>query len=190
MEVIELDRRAALGMAALIDRTSIEEFNSPTPCPEWTVGDLLGHILAGNVKYLHIAQGSDWGRGVPDVGLDDDPARAYRRGIETMLHAWQQPGVLAREVTLPIGRGPAEAALFIHLGETLVHGWDLANATRQRPPWGDAVVKASLTQFRSWLPPQRPPGTPFSDAISLVDDAKPIDRLAAYLGRDVAAWST
>ena len=126
MDVIELDRSAAVGMAALIDGTPIEAYDSPTPCPEWTVADLLTHILAGNVKYLQIAHGSDWGRGIPDVELDADPAGAYRRSIRTMLRAWEEPGVLDREVTLPIGRGRAEAALYIHLGETLVHGWDLA----------------------------------------------------------------
>lgn len=51
------------------------------------------------------------------------------------------------------------------------------------------VVEASLTQFRDWLPPERPPGSPFSDAMLLSDDAALIDRLAGYLGRDVLAWS-
>jgi uncharacterized protein (TIGR03086 family) len=99
-------------------------------------------------------------------------------------------GALDRETALPVGRGRAEAALYLHLGETLVHGWDLARATGQPLPWDDEVVEGSLTQFSSWLPPQRPPGSAYGDARPLGDDAAPIDRLAAYLGRDVRAWST
>jgi uncharacterized protein (TIGR03086 family) len=188
MNVVELDRRAAAGTAGLIDATSPDQHAAPTPCTGWTVGDLLAHLIAGNLKYIEIAGGKDWARGAPDVVLDDDPGAMYRRTLVEMLQAWERPGVLDRETPLPVGRGRAELALYLHLGESLVHGWDLARATGQPPPWDDEIVEASLTQFKSWLPPQRP-GAPFSDAVPLSSDALPIDRLAAYLGRDVGAWS-
>lgn len=57
-----------------------------------------------------------------------------------------------------------------------------------RPAGDEAAPEASLAQFMTWLPPQRPEGTPFADARSLDGDATAIDRLAAYLGRDVQAW--
>lgn len=146
--------------------------------------------LGGREPQVHeIALGRDWSRGAPEIALDDDPAAMYRRTIDAMLKAWEQPGVLQRETPLPVGRGPAEGALYLHLGETLVHGWDLAMATGQRPAFDDHVVEASLNQYRSWLPAQRPPGSPFSDAMVLGEDAALLDRLAGYLGRDVKAWS-
>jgi uncharacterized protein (TIGR03086 family) len=113
----------------------------------------------------------------------------YRRTFEAMLDAWEQPGVLERETPLPIGRGRAELALFLHVGETLVHGWDLARATQQQPQWDAEVVESCLTQYSSWLPRQRPPDSPFAAATPVHDDAAPIERLAAYLGRDVGTWS-
>jgi uncharacterized protein (TIGR03086 family) len=189
MNIVDLDRRGAAGTATLIEATSLDLYSAPTPCTDWTVRDLIGHLIAGNVKYVEIGRGSEWARGAPDVVLDDDPGAMYRRTLDAMLEAWAQPGVLDRETALPTGRGRAELALYLHLGETLVHGWDLARATGQPPPWDADVVEASLTQFRSWLPPQRPPGSPFSDATPVAADVAPIDRLAAYLGRDVAAWS-
>lgn len=176
-------------MAALIGAAAIDQYDAPTPCPEWTVRALVAHVVAGNLKYIEIARGQDWSRGAPDIDLEDDPALMYRRTSDAMLEAWERPGVLERETPLPIGRGPAEAALYIHLGETLVHGWDLAKATRQTPAFDDDVVAASLNQFRSWLPVQRPPGSPFVDATPVGDDAPLLDHLAGYLGRDVAAWS-
>ncbi len=189
MGVVDLDRRAAVGMAALIDAVSIDKLDAPTPCPAWTVRALVAHVIAGNLKYTEIAQGEDWSRGAPDVELGDDAAAMYRRTTEAMLEAWQRPGVLERDTPLPVGRGPAESALYLHLGETLVHGWDLAMATGQTAAFDDDVAEASLAQFRSWLPPQRPPGSPFSDARIVGEDAAPLDRLAGYLGRNVMAWS-
>ncbi|MGH9277453.1 MAG: TIGR03086 family metal-binding protein [Acidimicrobiales bacterium] len=189
MDVLDLDRRAASGLAALIEATSKDQFDGPTPCPAWSVRDLLAHIVAGNLKYTEIAHGRDWSRGAPEVDLGDDPAGMYRQTHETMLRAWSQPGVLERETPLPVGRGPAAAALHLHVGEALVHGWDLASATGQAPVFNEDVVEACLAQFRGWLPPQRPPGSPFSDATAVGDGATPIDRLAAYLGRDVRVWS-
>ena len=190
MNVVELDRRAALGTATLIDGTSPDQYGAPTPCADWAVRDLLTHLIAGNVKYVEIGRGKEWARGAPDVVLDEDPGGMYRRTMDAMLEAWALPGVLDRDTALPVGRGRAESALYLHLGETLVHGWDLARATGQRSQWDAEVVEASLAQFRGWLPPQRPPGSPFSDAKPVGADASPIDHLAAYLGRDVGAWST
>ena len=190
MSVVDLDRRAALATAEVIDATSPDQHAAPTPCTDWTVRDLLTHLVAGNVKYVEIGRGKEWARGAPDVVLDSDPGGQYRRTMDAMLEAWEQPGALDRDTALPVGRGRAELALYLHLGETLVHGWDLARATRQRPLWDGEVVEACLTHFRSWLPPQRPAGSPFSDATPLGDGGAPIDRFAAYLGRDVGAWST
>ncbi len=124
------------------------------------MGDLVIHLIAGNLKYTEIARRGDWSRGVPPVELRDDPSEMYRRTVETMLEAWQQPGALDREITLPRGRGRAESALYLHLGETLVHGWDLAMATGQDPSFDVEVVEASLAQYQSWLPACRPEGSP------------------------------
>lgn len=189
MNVVELDRRAAAATAVILAATRDDQSSAPTPCREWTVGDLVAHLIAGNVKYTEIARGGDWRRGAPPVEVGDDPSDRYRRTVEMMLEAWEQPGVLDREVTLPTGRGRAESALYLHLGETLVHGWDLAMATAQEPSFDVEVAEASLAQYQSWLPARRPEGFPFSDARDVDEGAPAIHRLAAFLGREVSVWS-
>ena len=69
--------------------------------------DLLTHLIAGNVKYVEIGQGKGSARGAPEVDLDDDPGGMYRRTMDAMLEAWEQPGALDRETALPVGRGRA-----------------------------------------------------------------------------------
>lgn len=108
-------------MATVLASIARHQYDAPTPCPAWTVRDLIAHVLAGVAKYSEIAAGGNWERGAPEVDLPDDPVSVYRRSVEAMLNPWAQPGVLGREIDLPVGRGRAEAALYIHLGETLVH---------------------------------------------------------------------
>ncbi len=186
MNAVDMDRRAAAGMAEILAMISADEHSKPTPCPGWSVEDLIAHVLAGNIKYAEIAMGREWSPGVPAIVVGKDPLDAYRTTVESMLTAWAEPGALDREIGLPVGRGRAEAALYIHLGETLVHGWDLAVSTGRSAIFDTDVVEASLGQFRSWLPATRSGQAPFSDATSIPDDADAIDRLAAYLGRDVS----
>lgn len=186
MDVIELDARATKALGRLIAGTPAERWSAPTPCPEWSVHDLVRHLVAGNVKYTGIANGDSWRPGAPDVEVGEAPAETYARTARELLDAWRKPGVMDREIDLPRGlRGPAEKALWIHLAETLVHGWDLARATGQTPAFDGDVVAAGLADVRGRTPPRRGPESPFADARTPPAGAPLIDQLAAYMGRDV-----
>ena len=186
MHVVELERRAGERAVALISAVPEARWSFPTPCSGWSVRDLVRHLIAGNVKYTGIAHGDDFVPGAPEVELSDDAAAMYEQTLAEMLDAWQQPGALAREIGLPRGqRGPAEVAAWIHLTETLGHGWDLARSTDQHPGFDDDVVAACLEQCRRRMPPQRGEDSPFADAAN--GEGKPlVDQLAAYLGRDLS----
>jgi uncharacterized protein (TIGR03086 family) len=187
MNIVDLDERAAEGAEAIIAAVSPSQWTWRTPCPDWSVHDLIAHVVAGNVKYTDIAKGGDWRPGGVDVDVGDDAAATYRRTVNEMLEAWRQPGALDREMALPRGqRGRSEVALWIHLAETLVHGWDLAKATGQDPVFDAEVVEASLAECRSRVPPERPEGSAFRDPVPVGASATPLERLAAYLGRNVS----
>lgn len=57
------------------------------------------------------------------------------------------------------------------------------------PAFDDDVVAASLAECTGRVPPERGEGSPFANARRVSGDAL-IDHLAAYLGRDVAAWGS
>lgn len=183
MDVLEHDQRAGTRVAVLIAGISGDRWSAATPCSGWTVRELVTHLIAGNVKYAGIARGDDFVPGAPQVSVGAVPAVTYRETLSDMLHAWRTPGAFDREITLPRGqRGRAEVAAWIHLAETLGHGWDLATAIDQEPGFADEDVAASLEECRKRMPAIRGQGSPFADA---VDGAKGplIDQLAAYLGR-------
>ena len=185
MDVIGYDERAGARVADLIAGIPEDAWEDATPCEGWSVRDLVTHLVAGNVKYQEIAAGGDFQPGAPDVSIGDDPVATYRETLERMLSAWRAPGALDREIALPRGRGRAEAAAWLHLAETLGHGWDLATATTQSAGFDDVVVAACLAECRHRMPPERPPTSPFADAVS-VEGGLLIDELAAYLGRSPA----
>jgi uncharacterized protein (TIGR03086 family) len=188
MDVVQLDRRGGERVAELIAAVPAGAWESATPCADWTVRLLVTHLVAGNVKYTGMARGEDFAPGAPEVALGDDPAATYRRTLAEMLDAWGRPGALDREIGLPRGqRGRAEIALWLHLAETLGHGWDLAMATGQGAGFDDDVVQARLDECRRRMPAERGDGSPFADGVEL--DGLPIERLAAWLGRDVRRWS-
>lgn len=187
MDVVALDQIASDGMHRLIEGIRADQWESATPCAEWAVRDLVSHVIAGNVKYTGIARGDDFSPGAPAVQIGTDPAATYRDTFDAMAAAWREPDALTREIRLPRGqRGLAEVAAWIHLAETLCHGWDLAMSTGQAPTFDDDVVAPCLEECQRRMPPQRPGSSPFADART-IENRSLIAQLAAYLGRDVQA---
>jgi uncharacterized protein (TIGR03086 family) len=162
----------------------------PTPCAEFDVRALLGHLVGVFRRITSVAAGTPAVGQVPPVTEVPDggwtaAAHDALRGLE---EAWADPAVLGREMQLPFGTMPGAAALAGYIGEVSTHTWDLAVATGQSPAWDDAVLADALAAVRRKLPAaQRPAGVPFADAVPVPDDAPPIDRLVGWQGRD-PAW--
>jgi uncharacterized protein (TIGR03086 family) len=95
------------------------------------------------------------------------------------------PGALDRMVAAPFGEVPGETfARFVVL-DGLVHGWDMATATRQpyEPP--AELVEAVDGFAHQAIDPLRD-GQTFAAPTEPPAGASPIERLAAYTGRQVA----
>ena len=188
-DVVDLDGRALHELAETVALIEPAQWDRPTPCDLWTVRDLLEHVVAVNRKYARIPAGAPWLPGAEDVDLGDDPARTYRETLRPFLAAWRPDGVLERPVRTQGDQVvAAELPLRAHLRETLVHGWDLAVAIGRPAPFDDEVVEACL-QSVAGTPAIRPDGLGYANAVPVAGDAAPIVRLAAFFGRDVAAWS-
>ena len=184
MDIIRVHERALDEAARLVGGVRSDQMGLPTPCSEWDVRALIAHLVAGNVRFLGVAEGKRAERGpvTPDV-LGDDPAGAYRRSAEALKQAWRDPARLDQQCELPFGVMPGRAALAVHLVETVAHAWDLAKATGQQPAFDPDVIQAAAQFAHSTLPEDRPPGTPFAAPVPVADDLSALDRLAAFLGR-------
>jgi uncharacterized protein (TIGR03086 family) len=186
------DPRPDFFAAARIARDTVAgvsptQLAGPTPCTEYDVQALLGHLVGVFRRVASVASG------VPAIGSaplvtdvpDDGWGATARAALHELEAAWADPAVLEREMRLPFGTLPGAAALASYTGEISAHTWDLAVATGQCPAWDERVLTGALAAVRSKLPTaERPPGVPFADAVPVPDDAPLIDRLVAWQGRD------
>jgi uncharacterized protein (TIGR03083 family) len=65
VRIDELDGHALCGLEKIITGVRPDQLDAATPCTQWTVRDLLAHIVAVNRKYTGIARGDPWVQGSP-----------------------------------------------------------------------------------------------------------------------------
>ncbi len=177
---------AAATACDAVAAVSPTQLADPTPCSEYDVRALLGHVVAVLHRVTSIAAG------IPAVGPaplvtdvpDDGWGAAARAALDDVETAWADPAVLELEMRLPFGTLPGAVALAMYTGELSTHTWDVAVATGQAPAWDDAVVAGARAVVRRGLPAERGPGIPFAPPVAVPDEAPAIDRLVAWQGRD------
>ena len=178
-------RAVALG-GRVISAVRADQLADPTPCDEFDVRDLLGHLIIVPRRLAAVARGED-ALSVPDV-LDGIPDGGWLAAWEAAAHdvqaAFVDDAVLARPLVFHFATMPGAVALGVYTSEVTVHTWDLAKATGQHPTWDDAVaVWALATMQRTLVAENRGDGIPFGPVVDVAQDAPAIDRLVAWNGR-------
>ncbi|WP_222269561.1 TIGR03086 family metal-binding protein [Modestobacter marinus] len=177
------------GAARLVAAVEDDQWDHPTPCSDWTVRQLVNHLVGGNRLTTRVVRGDQLpppdqlGRRGHLDQLGDDPSSAYRASAGELLEALRAPGVLERTYTLPAGTLPGPGVVHLRTVETLVHGWDRARAVGRPAPFPEDLCERELRFSRDLLgriPEER---RPFAPSRPVADGAPAIDRLAALLGR-------
>lgn len=169
----------------LIAGIRTEQWEDPTPCTEWSVRDLVDHLVTGNDLAARVLVGDSGRKDTASTDLrPDQRADAYRASAQRLLAAFASPGAMDRIVTVPFGRVPGVVALHLRLVEALVHGWDLARATGQPLRYDEDAAVRALEFTREKLAEVPSDRSPFGPPLQAPGDASALDRLAACLGRD------
>lgn len=170
-------------MGDLLDRVAADQWTAPTPCAEWSVRDVVDHLVGMNLVFVAMFEQSP----MPDRAADrlgDDPAGAYRRSAAALRTAAARPGVLERSQSTAVGTATGVERLRWRVADLLTHGWDLVQATGIVAELPDDLAEQALTFVRAQLPDQSRAGR-FAAPQPAQDDASAIDRLAAFTGRPV-----
>jgi uncharacterized protein (TIGR03086 family) len=180
-----LYRDALAWVRDLSGRVPTDRMNDPTPCPDWDVRAMLGHLVATVDRARVIGEGGDpntMPRVVTGVG-DGAWTGALRVAEEKMEAVWRDDTRLEAQVTVPWGRVPGRAALWGYLREALVHGWDLAVATGQDPEADPQTAGAALAETKRLMPAEPRGGPiPFAPPVEPRTDAGPTEQLANWCG--------
>jgi uncharacterized protein (TIGR03086 family) len=125
-EISERYHRLSDAFSAEIEAVPSDRWDAPTPCPEWTVRDLVSHVVATQGLILGLA-----GRTVGDLpSVDADPLRAFDAARGVVQRDLEDPRVATIEFEGQWGKRSLEEAVDRFLcTDLVVHGWDLARAT-------------------------------------------------------------
>jgi uncharacterized protein (TIGR03086 family) len=182
-DVLKALDRALAATDAVVAGIQPGQWDDPTPCTELSVRDVLNHLTGGNMRFAAIIRGETGPARDTNV-LGDDPLAAYRDGAGQLRSAFAGADVLTTMYHGPFGTVPGVVLCHIRIAEVMVHGWDLARATGQRPEFPEDLAEDALAAAREQLA-RRPsgPGAPFASEVMVPADAPAIDRLVGFLGR-------
>ncbi|MGH3652612.1 TIGR03086 family metal-binding protein [Glutamicibacter sp.] len=170
----------------LVESIAAPQWDAPTPCTDWTVRDLLAHVVGMNLVFAALLSGQRPPSRDADV-LGSDPSGAYARSAQLLLDAFSAPGVLGQSFQGPMGTASGLERLQIRLYDLLAHLWDLAQATGQALE-DDPALESSAEQaleFASGQLSGAPRAGRFDPPQPISGPAPALDRLAAFLGRPV-----
>jgi uncharacterized protein (TIGR03086 family) len=171
-------------VAGLISNIRADQWSAPTPCPDWTVRQVVNHLIGMNRVFAALLAGQPPPPRPSADHVEDDPVGAYRGSAAALLAAFGRPGVLERTYHGPLGSATGAERLQIRLYDLLAHGWDLAQATEQAADLPEDLAEQSLAFARTQLTEQARPGR-FGPAQIVDEQSSAIERLAAFLGRAV-----
>jgi uncharacterized protein (TIGR03086 family) len=181
-------------LAELVEHVDDAQLGAPTPCPDYTVADLLDHIGGLARAFAAAARKEDGPNASPPPPgdadhLGDDWRERIPRDLATLADAWADDAAWKGSTKIAGMEMPAGVVGTVGINEVVAHGWDLARATGQ-PFTADAATLEGCFEF---VGPMSQPGMEaarepaFGPVVTPPDDASPIDRLIALTGRD-PAW--
>ena len=183
----DLHRRAGEMAADVIAGVRLDQLEDGTPCTEWDIRALISHVISGNLSFAAMIAGEPG----PGPGVDapgGDLLAVFRDSFDQLCASFDTPGVLERVFPTPLGEGPGMLLAALRVTELTVHTWDLSAATRQARNFDPELVGFVDTLLRS-QPIPRGVNAPFAPEQPAPENATKADRLAAFTGRVVSAWT-
>ncbi|MFI5764181.1 TIGR03086 family metal-binding protein [Streptomyces sp. NPDC051563] len=163
--------------------------SGPTPCPDYTVGTLLGH-LTGLAAAFRDAARKELGPTTdtaPTTALPVLPAdwRAeLPRVLGELAEAWTDPAAWTGMTRAGGVDLPGEIAGLVAVNELVVHGWDLARATGQEYAPDPAALDTSYTFLVAATGEEGGAGDIFGPVVPVPDGTPLLDRAVGLSGRD------
>ncbi len=182
-------------MADLLAAVPDDALAGPTPCPNYTLGDMVDHVGGLSLAFA-AAAAKDFGEltdqaPAPDAShLGPDWRATIAKDLSALAEAWRRPDAWTGMTRAGGVDLPGEVAGLVALDELVIHGWDVARASGQRYE----VDAGSLEAVHGFVAQFSGPGMEeqraglFGPVVPVADDAPLLDRTIGMAGRD-PRWS-
>jgi uncharacterized protein (TIGR03086 family) len=184
---VELLTRACASTSSILEAVHPGQLALSTPCRDWSVGDLIEHIVRTADFFGDLAErGSSPEEREWPTYADGDFLGSFGEQARRVLAGFSTAGAMKRLMVLPTGPAPGSRCIQVATGEIFVHGWDLAKATtRAMPPdpgLADAVLSSDWPSMCAAVRRDHP--SVFAPEIRVSPERPAIDRLVGFVGRD------
>ncbi|MGH3980899.1 MAG: TIGR03086 family metal-binding protein [Pseudonocardiaceae bacterium] len=182
---------AAQQLATLLRGVTDDQLTAPTPCDEYTLGDLIDHV-SGLSQAFTAAAAKELGSGASqgpsgDAGrLDHDWRTRISEQLVALAEAWRNPDAWEGMTQAGGIDLPAEMAGKVALNELVIHGWDVAHASGQPFDVDPQTLDASMEFVSLMSTPEEEAGRAglFGPVVDVPADAPLLDRALGMSGRD------
>ena len=145
LDLPELHDDALASTRHYIDAVRDDQWDTTSVCDDWTVRELVNHIVSGNYWAAELAAGKT----IDEVGdrldgdvLGDDPLSEYDTSSGAASAAFHVPGAMEAPCAVSYGPVPGEVYAGHRFLDVLVHGWDVAKSTGQSTKLPPELVEA------------------------------------------------
>lgn len=178
-------RRACDIADRVLGNVNGDQLEAATPCSEWTVRDLMQHMVTATDFFADVAEhGTAPADGNQPEYPPEEITPAFRRHAQRLMTAFEREGAMHRGMRLPTGPATGELAIQVAIGELVVHSWDLATATNQACGGDDIADALLLSDFIALAADVRDDANhPFAPIVKYSVDDPPMDQLVSFLGR-------
>lgn len=107
------------------------DWGRPTPCTDWSVRQVVGHVVAGSAMAATLLRGASRNEAISVLGVDeigDDPLADYRRVLDDQTAAFEALDSFDVICEHPAGDMTARQLLDLRVGDLVLHSWDVAVA--------------------------------------------------------------
>ncbi len=182
-------------MADVITGIPEGPLDGPTPCPAYSLGDLLDHVGGLTTAFTmaatkELTAAASQPPSADASRLGEDWRTRIPHDLAALAKAWREPDAWIGMTKAGGVDLPGEVAGLVALDELVVHAWDLARATGQSYD----VDEPSLEAVHGFVAQFSGPGQEesraglFGPEVEVPEDAPLLDRVIGMTGRD-PAWS-
>ncbi len=186
---------AANRMAELVRNVRDDQLGATTPCPKYSLGDLLDHVDGLSLAFEAAARKDTAAAGPQGPSgdasrLGEDWRERIPARLDALAEAWNQPDAWSGMTAAGGFDLPGEVAGLVALDELVIHAWDVARASGQRYD----VDPASLEAVHGFVAQFCGPGHEaereglFGPEVEVAADAPLLDRVVGMAGRE-PSWS-